>query len=191
MRDVITARGPGLDLPGDVIGRHAATLDVARHRLGEGVHITMNGVALHELHRGLRRREHILVGGEVLERPSVDHSGGGGGGWIRNVGVVSEGNEIRGGRVLQMVEVKLLVALCARLQGRRLVSGASGRRGLKALGDLRLVRFRSGPRERSRPEAVTLLKAHGCSRLRLEPLGPPCSARLPLALGHLLVGQLV
>ena len=149
------------------------------------MHITVNGVALHELRRGLRRREHILVGGEVLERPSVDQSGGGGvggggGGWIRNFGVVSEGNEIWSGRVLQMVEVKLLVV--ARLQGRRLVSGTSGSWGLKALGDLRLVRFRSGSRERSRPEAVILLKAHGCSQLRLEPLGPPCSARLPLAL---------
>ena len=123
------------------------------------MHITVNGVALHELRRGLRGREHVLVGGEVLERPSVDHSGGGGG-WIENVGVVLEGNEIRSGRVLQMVQVKLLVA---RLQGRRLVSGASGSWGLKALGDLRLVRFRSDPRERSRlrscnpPEGARML----------------------------------
>ena len=128
------------------------------------MHITVNGVALHELRRGLRGSEHVLVGGEVFKRPSVDHSGGGGvgggGGWIENVGVVLEGDEIRSGCVLQMVQVKLLVA---RLQGRRLVSGASGSWGLKALGDLWLVRFRNDPRERSRlrscnpPEGARML----------------------------------
>ena len=115
------------------------------------MHITVNGVALHEMRRGLSWREHVLVGGEVLKRPSVDHSGGGGvgggGGWIGDVGVVSEGDEIWGGRVLQIVQVKLLVG---RLQERRLVSGASGSWGLKALGDLWLLLFRSDPRERSR-----------------------------------------
>ena len=90
------------------------------------MHITVNGVALHELRRGLRGREHILVGGEVLERPSVDHSGGGGG-WIGNVGVVSEGNEIRSGRVLQMVEVKLLVV-------RPVAGAAAGQRRQRQLG---------------------------------------------------------
>jgi hypothetical protein len=38
----------------------------------------VNGVALDELRRSLRGREHILVGGEVFERPGVDHSSGGG-----------------------------------------------------------------------------------------------------------------
>ena len=75
------------------------------------------------------------------------------------------------------IELDLVISLwvcdVARLQGRRGV-GASGSRGLKILGDLRQVRFRSDPRKRSRSEAVILLKAHGCLQLRLEPLGPPC-----------------
>ena len=41
------------------------------------MHIAVNGVALNELRCGLRGSEHILVGGEVFERSSVDHSGGG------------------------------------------------------------------------------------------------------------------
>ena len=153
------------------------------------MHITVNGVALHELRRGLRGSEHVLVGGEVFKRPSVDHSGGGGG-WIENAGVVPEGDEIRSGRVLQMVQVKFLVA---RLQGRRLVSGASGSWGLKALGDLWLLRFRSDPRERSRlrscnpPEGArkhaTQLRATRSTMFSKAATGTTCVT--------LLVGQLV
>ena len=187
MRDVIATRGSGLDLSRDVIGRHAATLNVAHHSLRESVHITVHGVALHKVRHRLRRREHVVVGGEVLESPSVDRGGG-----IGDVGIVAESNEIWLSGVDQKVKVKfnlvITLRMCgvAMLQGRRGVS-ASGSWGLIALGDLRQVRFRSGPRERSWPEAVILLKAHECSQLRLEPLGPPCSARLPLTL---LVDQL-
>jgi len=103
---------------------------------------------------------------------------------------VLEGDEIRSGCVLQMVQVKLLVA---RLQGRRLVSGASGSWGLKALGDLWLLRFRSDPRERSRlrscnpPEGArmhaTQLRATRSTMFSKAATGTTCVT--------LLVGQLV
>ena len=108
---------------------------------------------------------------------------------IENVLIV-EGDKIRSGRVLQMVQVKLLVA---RLQGRRLVSGASGSWGLKALGDLRLVRFRSDLRERSRPRScnppegarmlATQLRATRSTMFSMAATGTTCVT--------LLVGQLV
>ena len=182
MRDVIATRGSGLDLSRDVIGRHAATLNVAHHSLRESVHITVHGVALHKVRHRLRRSEHVVVRGEVFGSPSVDHGGGG----IGDVGIGDESNEIRLSGVGQKVKVKLDLVISQRVcgvalaQGRRGVS-ASGSRGLIALGDLRQVRFRSGPRERSRLEAVILLKAHGCSQLRLEPLGPSTVHRVQQA----------
>ena len=67
---------------------------------------------------------------------------------------MSEGNEIRSGGVVQIVKIKFgFEALCVAVQERRVVSCTSGRRGLKALGDLRQVRFRSDLRERSRPRS--------------------------------------
>ena len=86
MRGVIAARCPGLNLPRGGIGRHAATLDLARHSLGENVHITVHGAAPHKVRHRLRRREHVAVGREAFESPSLGHGGGGG---ARDVGIVA------------------------------------------------------------------------------------------------------